>query len=227
LRAVENHEVQSVGSYQSYQVDVRLVAATNRNLRSMVAAGTFREDLFHRLNAVSVATPALRECRGAIGALVAHFVDLHSREAGKTISHISGRALRMLLGYDWPGNVRELSHAIQSTVLMADKSRIDAEDLPACVQLAEEALEHDDTFQHDDTIAVRVPRATTILEAPGADVLDGSTALDSLTRAALMRSLEQTRGNRQQAAKLLGISRQKLYRMIARYDLAQTGRLSV
>src|SRR6202790_3084261 len=99
LRAVENHEIQPVGSYQDFHVDVRLVAATNRNLRSMVSAGTFREDLYHRLNAVSVEPPCLRECREAIGSFVAHFIYRYSNAAAKSVSHISGRALRLLLGY--------------------------------------------------------------------------------------------------------------------------------
>src|ERR1700680_1212164 len=143
LRAVENHEIQPVGSYQDFHVDVRLVAANHRNLRSMVSAGTFREDLFHRLNAVSVEPPGLRECREAIGPLVAHFVDLYSKEAAKSVTHISGRALRLLLGYDWPGNVRELSHAIHSAVLMTETSRIDALDLPFELVTDEGSVDHE------------------------------------------------------------------------------------
>ena len=220
LRAVENHEVQAVGSYESFLVDLRLVAASNRNLRSMVTAGTFREDLFHRLNAVSVVTPPLRECREAIGPLVAHFVDLHSGEAGKKVTHIAGSALRILLGFDWPGNVRELSHAMQSAVVMADNSRLAVEDLPLHLAANEGAVDREAELDGLDL------RATTILEEQRTDALRGATGLESMTRSALMRSLEQTRGNRQQAARMLGISRQKLYRMIARYKLAHTGRQS-
>jgi DNA-binding NtrC family response regulator len=221
LRAVENHEIQSVGSYQTFHVDVRLVAATNRNLRSMVSAGTFREDLFHRLNAVSVATPPLSGCSEAIGSLVAHFVNLYNREAAKSVTHISGCALRLLLGYDWPGNVRELSHAMQGAVLMTDKSRIDVEDLPSHLVADEGSIDHEREPEKPD------PRATTILEEPpDADAFRSVMELDSMTKSALLRSLERTRGNRQQAAKMLGISRQKLYRMIARYELSHAGRQS-
>jgi two-component system response regulator HydG len=219
LRAVENHEVQSVGSYQSFQVDVRLVAATNRNLRSMVTAGTFREDLFHRLNAVAVGTEPLREGREAIGPLVAHFLQLHSAVGGKSITHISADALRILIGYDWPGNVRELNHAMHSAMLMADGNRIDVEELPPHVSASENPLAPALEPAQPD------PRATTILEeGPDLGSLPIGAGLDLMTRAALLKSLERTRGNRQQAAKMLGISRQKLYRMIARYDLASAGR---
>ena len=219
LRAVENREIQSVGSYQSFHVDVRLVAATNRKLRSMVTAGTFREDLFHRLNAVAVDTEALREVREAIAPLVAHFLTLHSRVAGKSITHISARALQILTGYDWPGNVRELSHAMYSAVLMADSYRIDFEELPQHLLADESAVALDHGPEELDA------RATTVLEEqPGAGALPIGSGLDQMTRSALLKSLERTRGNRQQAAKMLGISRQKLYRMIARYDLASAGR---
>jgi DNA-binding NtrC family response regulator len=219
LRAVENCEIQPVGSYQAFQVDLRLVTATNRNLRSMVAAGTFREDLFHRLNAASVTTPPLRECRESVDALTAHFVNLHSSEAGKIVTHISAGALRILHRYDWPGNVRELSHAIQSAVLTTDHFYIDVEDLPPQLIVDEGVIDR----QYE--IELPTPRSIAILEQPpDADAFRCATELDSMTRSALLRSLERTHGNRQQAAKLLGISRQRLYRMIARYELSQAGR---
>jgi DNA-binding NtrC family response regulator len=227
LRAVENHLIQSVGSSQELRVDVRLVAATNRNLRSMVSARSFREDLFHRLNAISVATPRLRECREAIGPLVAHFANMHSREAGKRVTHISGRALRMLLDYDWPGNVRELGHAMQSAILMTDDCRIDVDALPSHLAAMEGQIDNDPEVHVDDDRESAMPdtRETTILEGPAdADTFRNAMELDSMTRSALLTSLERTRGNREQAAKMLGISRQKLYRMIARYELEHTGR---
>jgi transcriptional regulator with PAS, ATPase and Fis domain len=219
LRAVENREVQAVGAYQASRVDLRLVAATNRNLRSMVAARTFREDLYYRLNAISITVPPLRDCRDGIAMLCAHFVKIHSRQAEKAVTHISSNALAILQSYEWPGNVRELNHAIQSAVLMTEDARIDAGDLPAQL-LAHESSADDAEFDSD--LRATTPLADTD-EGGGAI---GTTELATMTREALLRSLESTRGNRQQAAKILGISRQKLYRMIARYDLAQVGRLS-
>jgi DNA-binding NtrC family response regulator len=219
LRAVENREIQSVGSYQAVHVDARLVAATNRNLRSMVAAGKFREDLFYRLNAVTVTTSPLKDRRDGLAALAAHFAKLYSREIDKEITHISERALHILLEYDWPGNVRELSHAIRSAVLLADTTQIGVEDLPAYLSAVEGSVDYAGEAE------AHVPRTTTILrESPDTDSEGSDPKLDSMTRSALLRSLEQTRGNRQQAAKILGISRQKLYRMIARLDLSDAGR---
>jgi DNA-binding NtrC family response regulator len=216
LRAVENREVQAVGAYQASPVDLRLVVATNRNLRSMVAARTFREDLLYRLNAISITAPSLRECREGIGALAAHFIKMHGREAGREITHISLNALAILQTHDWPGNVRELNHAIQSAVLMTEDACIDAHDLPPHVLGGESATDDEAGFESDR-------RAT----RPLADRdTGGGTELATMTREALLHSLESTRGNRQQAAKILGISRQKLYRMIARYDLAQVGRIA-
>lgn len=222
LRAVENHEIQSVGSYQAQEVDVRVVAATNRNLRAMVSAGKFREDLFHRLNAIAIALPALKERGEAIGPLAAHFAIRHSRELGKEITHISSRALRLLQSYEWPGNVRELSHALQNAVLAADNGRIDVDHLPPYLAADEGCAEPAAMFEQFDQPHLR---ATAPLGgAPEADSDLNGAELDSITRMALRRSLERTRGNRQQAARLLGISRQKLYRMIARYSLDQVGR---
>ena len=219
LRAVENHEVQAVGSFQSFQVDVRLVAATNRNLRAMVTAGTFREDLFYRLNAVAVRTEPLREGREAIAPLVAHLLQLHSSAAGKSITQISADALRILIGYDWPGNVRELSHAMHNAVLMAEGNRIEVGELPPHV------IDNEGPAAYEQEPLAPDPRATTTLEEqPDVGTLPISAGLDLMTRTALLKSLERTRGNRQQAARMLGISRQKLYRMIARYDLASAGR---
>src|SRR5229473_7619245 len=120
LRAVENHEVQPVGSSQSYKVDIRLVAATNRDLKSMVAAGQFRDDLYYRLNAAAILVPPLRERPEAIPAFVAHFIEHFNRLFGKDVKQVSRAALDALCGNQWPGNVRELGHAIESAVLKTD-----------------------------------------------------------------------------------------------------------
>ena len=106
LRAVESREVQPVGAAHSYKVDIRLIAATNRDLRGMVKAGEFRDDLYYRLSASAVTIPPLRERRDALEALTAHFLEHYNRLFGKRIRHISRRALAALRAYDWPGNVR-------------------------------------------------------------------------------------------------------------------------
>jgi len=220
LRAVENYEIQPVGSHLSSRVEVRLVTATNRDLRAMVAAGKFRRDLYHRLNMITVTTAPLRECRESIGPLAAHFINRGCAENGRTVTHLSRRAYRALIAHDWPGNVRELINAMRTAVLLTDDSRIDLEHLPALLAVSEDPRD-------DGADALRAPgRATTGLDAPhdtGKAPLN-AIEIDAMTRSALLKSLLQTRGNRQQAAKILGISRQKLYRMLARYDLFEVGR---
>src|SRR5215469_3876125 len=117
LRAVEMHEVQPVGSAQSYKVDLRLIAATNRDLRTMVKAGQFRDDLYYRLSATAIMIPPLRQRRDGIGSLTRHFIKRYNRLFGKNIRFISRQAFALLMAYEWPGNVREFSHAIQSAVM--------------------------------------------------------------------------------------------------------------
>src|SRR6185437_1535805 len=130
LRAVETHEVQPVGSAHSYKVDIRLIAATNRDLRAMVKAGEFRYDLYYRLNATAILVPPLRERRDAIEALEVHFTEHYNRLFGKQIRFLSRRAIAALSAYDWPGNVREFAHAMQSAVMLTDSDRIDVQALP-------------------------------------------------------------------------------------------------
>src|SRR4029077_18370349 len=136
LRAVETHEVQPVGSAQSYKVDIRLIAATNRDLRAMVKAGEFRDDLYYRLNANAINIPPLRERRDALEALAAHFIQHYNRLFDKQVSHISRRALAALRAYEWPGNVREFAHAIQSAFMLTDNDRMDTQALPEHVARA-------------------------------------------------------------------------------------------
>src|SRR5271155_1250485 len=130
LRAVETHEIQPVGSSRSYSVDIRLVAATNRDLKAMVKAGQFRDDLYYRLNAAAILVPPLRERREAIPAFVAHFIEHFNRLFGKDVKRGSRAALDALCANQWLGNVRELGHAIESAVLMTETDCIDVDDLP-------------------------------------------------------------------------------------------------
>lgn len=228
LRAVETHEVQPVGSAQSYTVDIRLIAATNRDLRAMVKAGTFRDDLYYRLSATAITIPPLRERRDAIEALVAHFVAHYNRLFGKQIRLISRRALNALIAHDWPGNVREFAHALQSAVMLSDFDRIDLQSLP------EQVLRKGGTSIPSPSFAdesAANPSAPDSHEPPlSAAEIDNSgepLLLDEVIKRTLVRSLGETEGNRRRAADLLGISRSTLYRMLARYSLAgeETGRV--
>jgi transcriptional regulator with GAF, ATPase, and Fis domain len=213
LRAVENHEVQPVGSAQSYKVDIRLIAATNRDLRAMVKAGQFRDDLYYRLSATAILVPPLRERREALDAMAAHFIQHYNRLFGKNICFISRRALAALKAHDWPGNVREFSHAIQSAVMMTETDRVCITDLPAALwdtDMAGMAADQSSDFLDDD--------AEEAADQPGNLSLDA--VINRASKSALMRALRETGGNCHRAARLLGVSRYTVYRMIARYGIA-------
>jgi two-component system, NtrC family, response regulator HydG len=215
LRAVETHEVQPVGSSQNYQVDIRLVAATNRDLRTMVNAGQFRDDLYYRLNATTINIAPLRQRREAIGALVGYFIEQYNQLFSKQIRYVSRRALDALRSYNWPGNVRELGHAIQNAVVMTDGERIDVRALPEFVLAIESAKS-----QGCNKPAAQLQTPSARSEHEKAWPL----SLDEVIKQTLLRSLEETEGNRRRAADLLGVSRSTLYRMLARYGLAVGGR---
>jgi len=219
LRAVEMHEVQAVGSAQSYKVDLRLIAATNRDLRTMVKAGQFRDDLYYRLSATAIMIPPLRQRRDGIAALTLHFIKHYNRLFGKNVRFISRQALSVLTAYDWPGNVREFSHAIQSAVMLTDNELLETAALPE--QVAHIPLSTDPLA--DSAATASLPAAAS---APTPPEPQSPLLLDEVIKKTLVRSLEETEANRRRAADLLGISRSTLYRMLARYGLgdAETGR---
>jgi DNA-binding NtrC family response regulator len=222
LRAVETHEVQPVGSAQSYKVDIRLVAATNRDLRAMVKAGQFRDDLYYRLNTAAIFIPPLRERRDAIPAFVGHFIEHYNRLFGKEIKYVSRAALDLIVAHQWPGNVRELAHAIESAVIMADSDRLTVDDLPEYVEQtgAAAASEHTrvSTPASEPEIAVEGDLASGG-ENPWPYALDA--VIREASKVALMRALEATHGNCHRAAELLGVSRYTVYRMLSRYGLSE------
>ena len=220
LRAVETHEIQPVGSSRSYSVDIRLVAATNRDLKAMVKAGQFRDDLYYRLNAAAILVPPLRERREAIPAFVAHFIEHFNRLFGKDVKQVSRAALDALCANQWLGNVRELGHAIESAVLMTETDCIDVDDLP---------------FGHGDMAPDAVGMtAESMLPDATLDLVEGAEntstkewpySLDAVIREAsklaLIRALQATEGNCHRAAELLGVSRYTVYRMLNRFGLAE------
>jgi DNA-binding NtrC family response regulator len=219
LRAVEMHEVQAVGSAHSYKVDLRLIAATNRDLRTMVKAGQFRDDLYYRLGATAIIIPPVRQRRDGIGALTVHFIKHYNRLFGKAIRFISRRALSVLMAYDWPGNVREFSHAIQSAVMLADGELLDISALPEHVAHAVIIADPPAGMAAAISIPATVP-------SPPPSESQSPLLLDEVIKKTLVRSLEETEGNRRRAADLLGVSRSTFYKMLARYGLgdAETGR---
>jgi len=223
LRAVETHEVQPVGSSHSYKVDIRLVAATNRDLRAMVKAGQFRDDLYYRMNTAAIFIPPLRERREAIPAFIGYFIQHYNHLFGKDVSNISRRAVEVLCAYQWPGNVRELAHAIESAVILSENNSIGVADLPEQIVdgTGAELLYASDEPSGNDHGNVHAARASS--PTPVRDEIAG-LLLDDVIKKTLVRSLEETEGNRRRAADLLGVSRSTLYRMLTRYGLAENPR---
>jgi two-component system response regulator AtoC len=221
LRAVENQEIQPVGSTKIYKVTIRLVAATNRDLRAMMKAGQFREDLFYRLSSAALRIAPLRERAVAIPCFVAHFIERYDLLFGKKVRHISREALTALSSYPWPGNIRELAHVIETAVLMTDSDRLTLSDLPALIATGGRVhqLSSSEAARFGDPEVDRVISPSTRMTPDWSGCEDSQLLLDNVIKRALIRSLEQTQGNRRRAADLLGISRSTLYRMLERYQL--------
>ena len=198
LRVLQEKEVRPVGSNQKIKVDVRVIAATNRDLDTAQKEGKFRKDLYFRLNVVTLHLPPLRERRSDATALVHYFLDRFA--PGKTVS-VSSAAMKCMLNYDWPGNVRELENCIERAVALGSGDVIDLADLPPSLRAQQEngpALE---------PMPGGVP-------APVAN-----TDLEELERDTIQRVFEQVRGDKAQARKMLGISRATLYRKLKRYNI--------
>ncbi len=227
LRAVEMHEVQPVGSSHSYKVDIRLVAATNRDLRAMVKGAEFRDDLYYRLNAAALTIPPLRERRDAIPAFVGHFIEQYCRLFDKDLRRISRQAVEALCAYSWPGNVRELAHAVESAVLMADGDAITLNELPSNVLEGREGSAATITEVPAAMLPVELPEASAAAPALAPEAASESkfsldAAIREASKDALVRALNATHGNCHRAADLLGVSRYTVYRMLARYGLTES-----
>jgi two-component system, NtrC family, response regulator HydG len=205
LRAIECGEVQRVGALQPKQVDVIVIAATNRDLRADVAAGRFRDDLFYRLNIVEVTVPTLRERREDIPYLTAAFVRDCAKRMGKSIAGLTTTAERLLLNGRWEGNVRELRNAVERACMLAEGSRLSEREFAG-------------TFGRNG--AGVPPR----LQSAGGVAISAAAApaaLDDVEREHVLEILRQVNGNRSAAAKMLGISRRALYRRLERHGIAE------
>ena len=229
LRAVENREIQPVGSSHVYKVDLRLIAATNRDLRAMMKAGQFREDLYYRLTSAAIVIPPLRKRTESIPSFIAHFIERYNKLFGKDIKYISKEALIAMCHYPWPGNIRELAHVIETAVLMTDLDRLTIADLPS--QVLHVAVDPNAPLPAPTPFGD--PEVARLLKS-GAQPLSSEQdwglpeksplLLDDVIKKTLVRSLQQSGGNRRRAADLLGVSRSTLYRMLARYELDDPSR---
>jgi two-component system, NtrC family, response regulator AtoC len=217
LRVLQEKEVRRVGSNIRTQVDVRIVAATNRDLEQAYRDGTFRKDLYFRLNVVAVHLPALRERRSDIPSLVHYFLDKYVPEGSLQISNA---AMKALLQYDWPGNVRELQNCIERAVALGNREMIDVYDLPPALRNVQQlpavtiaTTTEDNVVQERTASAQSSP--TTRISVPGLSPTD----LEDLERLTIQRVFDQVGGDKVLAGKMLGISRATLYRKIKRYQI--------
>jgi two-component system, NtrC family, response regulator AtoC len=194
LRFLQEHELERVGGNQTIKVDVRVVAATNRDLKKLVADGKFREDLYYRLNVVAIEMPALREHASDVPLLAMHFLKKYAQENGKTIDGFTDDALVRLAAYAWPGNVRELENAIERAVVVCRGNLIGPGELAPAIARAVEQ---------------RGPAGMPAI--PGA-------AMAELERYAILKTLEHTGGSTSRAAEILGISPRKIQYKLREYS---------
>ena len=196
LRFLQDHEIKRVGGTENLTVDVRIVAATNHLLEPLVREGKFREDLFYRLNVVTITLPPLRERKEDIPLLANHFLQKFSEEYKKAISHISPEALDVLNQYSWPGNVRELENTIERAIVLSAHPIILPEDLP---QNLLGAIPHETL----DDLKRKYPLVSEKL-----------LSLKDVEKNYVLKVLKETRGNKKKAAEILGIDRTTLYRIL-------------
>jgi DNA-binding NtrC family response regulator len=193
LRALQEREFRPVGGNRSVALEARILAATNRDLEAEIEKGTFREELYFRLNVLTVAAPPLRERKSDIPLLAQHFIE-HGRSADDPVTGVGAAALKLLLQYDWPGNVRELENYIHRALAVSAGPLIEPRDLPARLRAA-----------------------------PARPTGRGFTQIEKLERSAIAKTLQATGGDRVRAAKLLGIGKTTIYRKLKEYGLYDSG----
>ena len=192
LRFIQERQIRRIGGREEIKLDVRVIAATNKNLKTLITDGKFREDLFYRLSVVSITLPPLRDRQEDIALLAEYFLTKYALRNQKNISHISPQSLNLLCGYLWPGNVRELEHVIEQAVALTTNPVLLPEDFPPEFQEAT-------TASHDTG--------------------EVSSSLREGVRHHICRVLKQAKGNKKLTAQLLGINRRTLYRLAERYQI--------
>ncbi|MDZ7402221.1 MAG: sigma-54 dependent transcriptional regulator [candidate division KSB1 bacterium] len=198
LRVLQEKEFERVGSEETIQVDVRILAATNKNLSELVQQGKFREDLYYRLHIIPIYLPPLRERKEDIPLLVQHFIKQLAAELKKPAQAITDAAMEKLINYPWPGNVRELENVIERAIVLSDKAVIDAADLPILPATGAERLPGD------------------LLDRFGYKL---NETLAAVEKQLIEKAMNETQGNKNQAAKLLGIGTSLLYYKLEKYGI--------
>jgi DNA-binding NtrC family response regulator len=201
LRVLQEHEVRRVGGKDWVKVDVRVIAATNQNLDALVAKGTFRQDLYYRLNVVAIHLPPLRDRVEDIPLLAGYFLKCYSQENGKSVTAISDAAMKLLCDYSWPGNIRELENAIEQAVVLSNQPVLVPDDFPS---------------------AVRNKAASKLnqnLPTAGQFLFSDTPTLEEVKKRYVLYVLNRNQGNVSRTARALNIDRRSLYRMLARYKV--------
>ncbi len=196
LRTIQQREIRRIGGREEIKIDVRVIAATNKDLKAEIREGSFREDLFYRLNVISIRLPSLAERETDIPALTHYFIEKYNQRSDKKVKGISHKALRLLLDYSWPGNVRQLESAIERAVLLCEGEIIESEDLPPEIRLQ--------TFSTD-----RVPF----------DIPPQGFSLEGFEKELLMKAMEKSGGVIAKASKLLGISYRTLQYRLEKFHI--------
>ncbi|MBL7715229.1 MAG: sigma-54-dependent Fis family transcriptional regulator [Bdellovibrionales bacterium] len=203
LRVLQEGEMKPVGSNETRRVDVRLIAATHRDLGALVSQEKFREDLYYRLKVIEISIPPLRERKEDIPQLVEVFLIRYSEKNGKQISHVSDEAMKYLNGYSWPGNVRELEHSIERAVALTKTSVLYPEDLP---------------------LEIREPSSPDLAGTGSGVAGNQPNSLEDIEKLHILRVLQENGYNKSKAADALGIDRATLYRKASRYGIDLRGK---
>jgi len=198
LRVLQEKEVRRIGGREDIKVDVRVVAATNRKLATAIKQATFREDLYYRLNVVSIHVPALRERATDIPELVDHFLKKYTAPSGKAVKGVTNGALRLLMDYPWPGNVRELESVIERAILLCEAERIDVSDLPA-----------------------EVRSRVTLLAQVGFELPAEGFSLEGFERKLLETAMARSNGVIAKAAKMLGLTYKTMQYRLEKFQIGR------
>ncbi|HEY1817195.1 MAG TPA: sigma 54-interacting transcriptional regulator [Kofleriaceae bacterium] len=226
LRVLEERRFERVGGQRSIDVDVRVIAATNRDLAEMVKRGTFREDLFYRLSVIQVEVPPLRERLDDVPLLADHFLARFRHQAGRRISGFAADALAVMTRYAWPGNVRELRNAVERAIVLGDREQIQATDLPPQVLGGATSTPRTRTSSPTPPVgsAISPPIAqpvapAIVIDMPPAAKPPAARSLRELEKDGILAALAATNGNKAQAAAILEIDRSTLYKKLKDYDI--------
>jgi len=201
LRVLQEHEVRRVGGKDWVKVDARVIAATNQNLDALVAKGTFRQDLYYRLNVVAIHLPPLRDRVEDIPLLAGYFLKCYSQENGKSVTAISDAAMKLLCDYSWPGNIRELENAIEQAVVLSNQPVLAPDDFPPAVR------------------SNATSKLTPNLPPDGQFLFSDTPTLEEIKKRYVLHVLNRNQGNVSRTARVLNVDRRSLYRMLARYKV--------